>query len=581
MNSSAMPSTAPAPPVTSAAHAGASPPAAPASPASAPSAPIAPSASPGSPESPQDREALLARLASLGDVAYSELLAVPAEHALDRLGATSVGLSRWERDRGILRCLVNVGELPPGDSRFPDDETYQLSEWEPVLDLTRWSGATFQLDDPSLSPGSRRLLQHYGHRSAVSVPVYVGDRLWGELWATKRTEPLEPDALEVCTRVAAEVSGMIALAERLEHMARLAFQDPLTGLGNRRQLDDALHALLAADGPGTTVVVCDVDDLKRVNDEDGHDAGDRVITAVADALSSAVARLPGAVCVRLGGDEFAVLLPGSQRATAIGTVESAARALAEHTPPVTVSCGIAVVPAGASVRDALSVADAAQYSAKRRGALLFVAGPDSSDDGPRRRFRDRRHGGQPQGAPSADLQAVAARAIVTLCQDLVDAPDTARERLVWLAERLLAGFELDHWTLSAVDLTGDRLLTITSMGLRSGRSLDEADADLLVDAALPLSDYPVSERAVLGCGWFTVDSHDELADPAERAVLTSLGKRYVVAVGWSQDGQGLLLETYGRGERDVELLGATAALAAGALLGRPLQRFASSSQPGS
>jgi hypothetical protein len=59
----------------------------------------------------------------------------------------------------------------------------------------------------------------------------------------------------------------------------------------------------------------------------------------------------------------------------------------------------------------------------------------------------------------------------------------------------------------------------------------------------------------------------------------SLGKRYVVAVGWSHDGQGLLLETYGRGERDVELLGATTALAAGALLGQPLQRFASSPPP--
>jgi diguanylate cyclase (GGDEF)-like protein len=531
---------------------------------------------PAPPDSPQDREALLARLASLGDVAYSELLAVPAEHALDRLGATSVGLSRWERDRGILRCLVNVGELPPGVSRFPEDEIYQLSEWESVLDLTRWSGATFQLDDPALSPRSRQLLQLYGHRSAVSVPVYVGDRLWGELWATKRTEPLEPDALDACTRVAAEVSGMIALAERLEHMARLAFQDPLTGLGNRRLLDDALHGFLAADGPGTTVVVCDVDDLKRVNDEDGHDAGDRVITAVADALSSAVARLPGAVCVRLGGDEFAVLLPGSQRATAIGTVESAARALAGHTPPVTISCGIAAVPAGTSMRDALSVADAAQSSAKRRGALLFVAGPAPGDEAPRRRFRDRRHGGQPQGAPSADMQLAAARAIVTLCQDLVGAPDTPRERLVWLAERLLAGFELDHWTLSTVDLAGDRLLTVTSMGLRSGRPLDEADADLLVDTALPLSDYPVSEQAVVDGGWFTVDAHDDLADPAERAVLTSLGKRYVVAVGWALDGHGLLLEMYGRGERDVELLGATAALAAGALLGQPLQRVASS-----
>jgi diguanylate cyclase (GGDEF)-like protein len=529
------------------------------------------------PGSEQELQNLLARLASLGDVAYEELLAVPAEHALDRLGATSVALSRWERDRGVLRCLVNVGELPPGDTRFPDSETYDLSEWESVLDLARGSGATFQLDDPDLSLRSRQLLQHYGHRSAVSVPVYVGDRLWGELWATKRTEPLKPDAVEACTRVAAEVSGMIALAERLEHMARLAFQDPLTGLGNRRQLDDALHAFLSDGGPGTTVVVCDVDDLKRVNDENGHDAGDKVITAVADALSSAVAPVAGAVCVRLGGDEFAVLLPGAQRATAIATIEAAARALSTATPPVTVSCGIAVVGAGTSVRDALSVADSAQYSAKRRGALLFVAGPEPTEDRPRRRFRDR-PGGSPQAAPSADLHLVAARAVVGVAEALVDAPQTARGRLEWLAERLLAGLQLDHWTLSTVDLDGDRLLAITSMGLRAGRSVEDADADLLVDTALQLADYPLSERAVVGDGWFTIDAEDETADAAEREVLSALGKRYLVALGWSEGSQGLLLELYARGDRDVELLGATTALAAGALLGQPLPRFTGSPQ---
>jgi diguanylate cyclase (GGDEF)-like protein len=523
----------------------------------------------------QDREDILARLASLGDVAYSELLAVPAEHALDRLEATSVALSRWERDRGVLRCVVNVGELAPGEERFPSDETHDLSEWHGVVDLARGHGTAYQLDDADIPRLGRELLERFGHRSAVSVPVYIGDRLWGELWSTKRTEPLDPRAVEASTQVAAEVSGMIALAERLEHMARLAFQDPLTGLGNRRQLDDALHALLAPDGPGTTVVVCDVDDLKRVNDENGHDAGDVVIMAVADALSSAVAPVPGAVCVRLGGDEFAVLLPGAQRSTAIGTIEAAARALATCTPPVTVSCGIAVVPAGTSVREALSVADAAQYSAKRRGALLFVAGVESTEEGPRRRYRDRPGDSQPQGAPSPDVQLVAARALVSLSQDLLEAPETVRGRLVWLAERLLTGLQLDHWTLSTVDLAGDRLLRITSMGLRAGRSLEDADADLLIDTALPLSDYPLSDRAVVGNGWFTIDTEDELTDRAERAVLLSLGKRYLVAVGWSQGAKGLLLEVYGRGEHDIELLGATTALAAGALLGQPLQRFTS------
>lgn len=515
---------------------------------------------------------LLTRLASLSDAAYEELLAVPAEHALERLGATSVSLSRWERDRGVLRCLVNVGELAPGEVRFPVDEVYELSEWDTVVDLQRGHGSAYQLDDPDLAEQGRQLLVRLGHRSAVSVPIYLGDRLWGELWATRRSERLGPQAIEVATRVAAELSGMVALAERLEHMARLAFQDPLTGLGNRRQLDDTLHVLLAQDGPGTTVVVCDVNELKRVNDDLGHEAGDKVITAVADALSSAVAPIPGAVAIRLGGDEFALLLPGAQRTTAIVTVEAAARTLATASPPVTISCGIAVVSPGASARDALSVADAAQYSAKRRGALLFVAaGLEPQSKAPRRRFRDR-----PEVTPvqtPTDMQLITARAISSLSDDLVDAPDTARGQLVWLAERLLTCFDLDHWSLSTVDLAGDRSLVVTSMGLREGRPIEDAGTDLLLDTAFPLADYPLTERAVIENGWFAVDTDDDLADPAERAVVAALGKRYVVALGCSHGTEGLLLELYGRAGFDVQLVGATMSLAAGALLGHPLQRL--------
>jgi diguanylate cyclase (GGDEF)-like protein len=520
-----------------------------------------------------ERQTLLRRLASLSDVAYSDLLTVPAEHALERLGATSVSLSRWERDRGILRCLVNVGALAPGEERFPTDETYELAEWDSVLDLARGHGSAYQLDDPELPEQGRLLLERLGHRSAVSVPIYVGDRLWGELWATRDAVPFEPGGFAAATEVAVEVSSMVALAERLEHMARLAFQDALTGLGNRRQLDDTLDALLGHDGPGTTVVVCDVNDLKRVNDEHGHEAGDKVIIAVADALSSAVAPVPGAVAARLGGDEFALLLPGAQRSTAILAVENAARTLAARATPVTISCGIAVVAAGASVRDALSVADAAQYSAKRRGSLLFVAaGLEAQPDAPRRRFRDQTASTHAD-AGSRDAALSAARALVDVAHDLGSAPSTALARLVWLAERLVAGFELDHWSLSTVDLAGERTLRIRSLGLRTGRPAVDAETDLLVDVSFPLASYPLSERAVLQNAWFTVDVDDDRAEPAERAVLLALGKRYLLALGCSDATEGLLLEMYGRGDHDIDLLGSTMALAAGALLERPLPRL--------
>jgi diguanylate cyclase (GGDEF)-like protein len=532
-----------------------------------------------------DHETLLARLASLSDTAYEELLAVPAEHALERLGATSVSVSRWERDRGVLRCLVNVGELAPGDERFPADETYDLSEWDSVVDLAKGHGSAYQLDDANLSDQGRELLQRFGHRSAISVPLYIGDRLWGELWATKRSTPLHPDAVRFMTQVADEVSGMVALAERLQQMSHLAFQDPLTGLGNRRRLDDTLDALLAADGPGTTVLVCDVNDLKRVNDEYGHDAGDKVILAVADALSTAAASHPGAVAVRLGGDEFAVLLRGRARSGAIHIVNEAARALSSLTPAIGISCGVAVVRTGTSVRDALAVADAAQYAAKRRGALLLVADespaaadrsgatrPGSALTGavslerqpPRRRFRDL----QGRGGTDNPHDALAGT-LLAICSDLPSAPTTAREAFPWLGDLLLAGLGLDHWSLSTVDLEGDRLLRVSSLGLREGRSVEEADRDLHVDAVYPIDGFPLTEQAVRECGWFTATADDSSCDPGERAVLAELGRRFVVALGWVDSGEGLLLEVYGN-HGDPRAVGATAALGAAAVLGRPL-----------
>jgi GGDEF domain-containing protein len=327
-----------------------------------------------------------------------------------------------------------------------------------------------------------------------------------------------------------------------------------------------------------------VNDLKRVNDEYGHDAGDKVILAVADALSTAAASHPGAVAVRLGGDEFAVLLRGRARSGAIHIVNEAARALSSLTPAIGISCGVAVVRTGTSVRDALAVADAAQYAAKRRGALLLVADESPAADRsnatrlgsaatggvslerqpPRRRFRDL----QGRGGTDNPHDALAGT-LLAICSDLPSAPTTAREAFPWLGDLLLAGLGLDHWSLSTVDLEGDRLLRVSSLGLREGRSVEEADRDLHVDAVYPIDGFPLTEQAVRECGWFTATADDSSCDPGERAVLAELGRRFVVALGWVDSGEGLLLEVYGN-HGDPRVVGAAAALGAAAILGRPL-----------
>lgn len=97
------------------------------------------------------------------------------------------------------------------------------------------------------------------------------------------------------------------LADSEAHYARLSHLDALTGLGNRRQFDEALAQVLARQAPTpSALVVLDVDNLKGINDRFGHPAGDEALRAVARAILASV-RDQDIAC-RIGGDEFAVLL---------------------------------------------------------------------------------------------------------------------------------------------------------------------------------------------------------------------------------------------------------------------------------
>jgi diguanylate cyclase (GGDEF)-like protein len=167
-----------------------------------------------------------------------------------------------------------------------------------------------------------------------------------------------------------------------QHARTLAFQDPLTGLANRRQFDQALNAaIVAPPGAGTShaVFLLDLNGFKQVNDVYGHGIGDELLTIVARRLVTAVRE--GDLVARLGGDEFAILalhLMGAEAATSI-----AMRVLRALEEPVSAgNChhrigtgiGIAMIPGDATtLKEALRKADVALYRAKseRRSALRF------------------------------------------------------------------------------------------------------------------------------------------------------------------------------------------------------------------
>jgi diguanylate cyclase (GGDEF)-like protein/putative nucleotidyltransferase with HDIG domain len=165
----------------------------------------------------------------------------------------------------------------------------------------------------------------------------------------------------------------ISLYQRSTHKAldaiRLALTDPLTGLGNHRHFHERLQRELAqADEHGGMVSLCflDIDDFKRINDQFGHPAGDRILSQVASRLRQ------GGESFRLGGDEFAVLLPNMDEQQSLHTARSIVQRVAEtelgKTGAVTVSAGVATFPQHGRERDSLiRLADGALYWAKEHG----------------------------------------------------------------------------------------------------------------------------------------------------------------------------------------------------------------------
>jgi diguanylate cyclase (GGDEF)-like protein len=167
---------------------------------------------------------------------------------------------------------------------------------------------------------------------------------------------------------------------------QLSMRDPLTGLHNRRYLDETMPRELARArraGQDVGVIALDLDHFKRLNDTHGHEVGDRVLQRMGELLRSATRG--GDIACRLGGEEFAVILPGATPEGARYRAESIRAAFnsirvdddGRDVGPLTLSAGVAALaPTSQDWAQALRQADRALYAAKQAGRNRVLTAAD-------------------------------------------------------------------------------------------------------------------------------------------------------------------------------------------------------------
>ena len=229
-----------------------------------------------------------------------------------------------------------------------------------------------------LREGSATFETRHKRKGGITFPVEVSVRL--VTLDRPYTLAISRDITER-KRVEEEVQNLQA------QLREQAVHDPLTGLHNRRYLDETMERELvraARYGQPIGVVMCDIDHFKVVNDRYGHPAGDEVLRAIAGLLNAG-GRGSDIAC-RYGGEEFVLLFPDMPRDAAYARAERLRVAVAAKRITsgaagiqITASFGVAVFPDNGKTVDALiGAADQAMYEAKMAGRNRVVVAPTGS-----------------------------------------------------------------------------------------------------------------------------------------------------------------------------------------------------------
>jgi diguanylate cyclase (GGDEF)-like protein len=333
---------------------------------------------------------------------------------------------------------------------------------------------------------------------------------------------VDPTRLDAAAVLAAHVGSSLDAALALQRERLSALTDPLTGVLNRRGLEQRLERdILEAQEQRLplSVLVIDCDDFKDVNDRAGHEFGDALLREVADALVRSVPE--GAGAARLGGDEFVVVLPGSgaDAAKAVGTRirELLARGLTDAGFPLRISVGLSTYPFdGATPTILLRTADQALYAAKAGGKDRVATFRDVA--------RRAEAPGRGRSTLEADDRRGAGRRDASVLAEAIEAASAieAEDTVDGVCDRLCKAlvFVVGATACSTSRVVGDLIVDTLGHSLR--------EVSLGHEVAYRIADFPLTEEVLRTGRTRTLSFLDEDVDPAEAFILRELGMNAVL-----------------------------------------------------
>jgi diguanylate cyclase len=297
-------------------------------------------------------------------------------------GLESAYFTRIDLNKGLQQIVysLNTGQLQLSEGLTVD--------WNDTLCKRALEQNQFVTSDVSACWGDSAAAAQLGINTYVSAPVQLSDgKLYGTVCAAGTAKTVvsaeNTTLLQLISRLIAMQVEREHLLQQLtqenSHFRSVALTDPLTGLGNRRALDLELQRVLAnskRSGSNVFVAYIDLDNFKLINDQYGHDAGDRFLLAITASLKKG--RREGDFIARIGGDEFVVfgLLTGHQ-------ILQAAKALRQQIFDCTqgsfditdtllqyngASVGLVIADPGEQMTNVLKRADNEMYLEKKSGA---------------------------------------------------------------------------------------------------------------------------------------------------------------------------------------------------------------------